>query len=314
MMNKIPLLVVVGPTASGKTALSVQLAKALNGEIISADSMQVYKGMSVATAVPTIEERHGVPHWLMECVDPKDSFAVADYVNEAHKAVSNVFYREKLPILVGGTGLYVDSLVNNIQFSQESDDPLLREKLYTEADAVGIIEMHKRLAEIDPAAAEQIHFNDKKRILRALEIYYTTGQTKSVNDALAKEVDSPYNPLYIGLGYKNRDVLYDRINRRVDIMLQDGLLQEAQNAFLMVNSHSTAAQAIGHKELFRYFSGESTLEQAVELLKQKTRQYAKRQMTWFSKNKSIRWIYMDEVDDPLTEALSYISMWQKGEE
>ncbi len=306
MNSKIPLLVIVGPTASGKTTLSVQLAKALNGEIISADSMQVYTGMSVATAVPTLKEREGIPHWLMECIDPTTPFAVADYITMAHNCIQEVFARGKLPILVGGTGLYVDSLVNNIQFCQQSEDSSLRKKLYTQAEELGLEEMHRRLSQVDPAAAEQIHINDKKRVLRALEIYYSTGQTKSAADLHSKTLESPYKPLYIGLGYKNRDVLYERINRRVDIMLQDGLLEEARNAYKQAHTMATAAQAIGHKELFRYFSGDCELNEAVELLKQKTRNYAKRQLTWFTKNQNIHWIYMDETTDPVGQALEII--------
>ncbi len=307
MNNKIPLLVIVGPTASGKTALSVQLAKALDGEIISADSMQVYKGMSVATAVPTLKEREGVPHWLMECIEPTQPFAVADYVAMAHNTVKEVYSRNKLPILVGGTGLYVDSLVSNIQFSEQSDDSALRQELYARAETLGLEEMHRQLANIDPASAERIHKNDKKRILRALEIYYSTGQTKSDADFQSKTAESPYQPLYIGLGYKNRDVLYDRINCRVDIMVQEGLLQEAKAVYAQASGLSTAAQAIGHKELFHYFAGECPREEALELLKRKTRQYAKRQLTWFTKNPNIHWIYMDETNDPVGQAIQIIN-------
>lgn len=303
MSKKIPLLVIVGPTASGKTALSVQLAKRLDGEIVSADSMQVYKDMSVATAVPSVEERCDVPHWMIEFLDKTEPFTVADYVELAHKKIKEIHARGKLPILVGGTGLYVDALTQNIRFCRQDEQIELRQILYAEAEELGAEKMHRRLAEVDPIAAKNIHSNDKKRILRALEIFYTTGQTKTSLDSQSKSEQTPYNTIFIGLGYQDREVLYDRINRRVDAMVEMGLLDEAKNAYASYAQQGTSAQAIGHKELFGYFGGECTLGDALELLKRRTRQYAKRQITWFNKNKNIHWIHMDTCTDPVQEAL-----------
>ncbi len=300
-INKIPLLAIVGPTASGKTALSVELAKALGGEIISADSMQIYKGMPIAAAVPTDEEKCGIPHHLMEFCEAGSEFSVADYVNLAKLKINEVYSRGKQPILVGGTGLYVNSLIDNIAFTEEKKDDALRATLEEEFDQKGGAEMLKLLGEFDPETASRLHERDRRRIIRAFEVYRQTGKTVTEQNADSKREPSPYNALLIGIAYRDRATLYDRINRRVDIMLENGLLEEAKKYCSL--SKKGSGQAIGHKELAPYFAGEATLDDALETLKRETRRYAKRQLTWFCRDERINWIYADEEEDILKSAL-----------
>ncbi len=290
---------VVGPTASGKTALGVNIAGHFSGEVVSFDSMQVYNNMPIASAAPTADETKGIPHHLVGFLDPDERFSVADFVEAAAKSVDDIMKRGKLPVLVGGTGLYIDSLVSGIEFSDE-DSTEIRLKLESEADLVGMEEMLARLQKIDPETAAKYHLNDRKRILRALEIYELHGKTKTQLDIESRQKGQRYKTLWIGITYRNRELLYDRINRRVDIMLENGLLKEAETAFL--NGGKTSVQAIGHKEFFGFFRGEIPLGTAVENLKQETRRYAKRQMTWFRRNKDINWIYADETHDVFSEA------------
>lgn len=294
METKIPLIAVVGPTASGKTALSVELAKHLDGEIVSADSMQIYRSMPVAAAVPTEDERQGIPHFLMEILPPECDCTVADYVNLAKSAVNDIYSRGKQPILVGGTGLYVNSLVNNTVFSEHRFDPQCRRLLEREFDEVGGKEMLKRLAEFDADTAEHLHENDRRRIIRAFEVYRQTGKTVTEQNRLSREHPSPYDTVMIGITFRDRQRLYDRINLRVDNMLECGLLDEARRSF--EQNRGGSAQAIGHKELFPFLRGECTLYEAVEVLKRETRRYAKRQLTWFRRDTEINWIYADEED------------------
>ncbi len=296
-MDKIKLIVIVGPTASGKTALSIQIAKRFGGEIVSADSMQIYKGMPIASAVPTVEERSGIPHHFIEILEPTHRFTVADYVAKAHTVIADIHSRGNTPIIVGGTGLYIDSLLQNISFADEVDDPVIRTALLAEAEEKGIEVLYHRLTEIDPKAAAKLHQNDKKRIIRALEVYALTGRTFTEQNEASKREPSPYNETIIGIRFADRQKLYDRINRRVDIMLENGLLDEARASLARSSSYPTASAAIGHKELYGYLNGELTLEQAVENLKQATRRYAKRQMTWFNRNEKINWIDADTVDN-----------------
>ncbi len=302
--KKTKVIVVVGPTASGKTSLGVALAKSLDGEVVSCDSMQIYKGMPIASAAPTEDETQGVLHHLVGFKDPAEKFSVADFVELASSKVSEIASREHKPILVGGTGLYIDSLVSGVSFCDE-DNTEVRTRLEAEADEKGVEVLLNRLKEIDPQTAAKYHTNDRKRIIRALEIFEIHKKTKTELDLESKQKGDRYDALWIGITYRNREILYDRINRRVDIMLENGLLEEAKNAFES-GFGSTAVQAIGHKEFFPYFRGEIPLETAVENLKMETRRYAKRQMTWFRRNESINWIYADETPDVGLEAKKII--------
>lgn len=304
-MCEIPLIVVVGPTASGKTALGVGLAKSLNGEVISADSMQIYKGISIASAAPTLEEMQGVPHYMLEFADPTKSYSVADYVNQANSIISDINRRGKMPILVGGTGLYVNSLVEGVSFVEQKPDLELRKKLEMQFDKIGAEAMLENLAEFDPDSADKLHASDRRRIIRAFEIYHTTGKTKTKQNELSKSKPSVYKPIFIGITYEDRELLYERINLRVDRMLDSGLLAEAETT-LNFPAGTAAAQAIGHKELHSYLRGEKSLEDAIEDLKRGSRRYAKRQLTWFRRNDEINWIYADKTEDVLSEALKII--------
>ena len=292
---KTPLIVIVGPTASGKTYLSIEIAKKFNGEIISADSMQIYKGMDIATAKPTIEEMQGIPHYLVNFLNSDESFSVANYVVLAKEKIEEIRSRGKIPIIVGGTGLYINSLIDNIKFDDTSSDMKIRERLLKEANDKGNKFLLDKLNEIDPETARQLHENNLTRIIRAIEVYELTGEKISTQKIKSRMEESPYNPCIIGLDCKDRQKLYDRINIRVDKMVKMGLVEEANKVFHN-NKLSTACQAIGHKELIPYFSGEETLEHCLYVLKQQTRRYAKRQLTWFRRDERINWIYVDEND------------------
>ncbi|MBC5787246.1 tRNA (adenosine(37)-N6)-dimethylallyltransferase MiaA [Clostridium sp. NSJ-27] len=293
--NKIPLIVVVGPTASGKTDLSIQIAKRFQGEIVSADSMQIYKGMDIATAKPTKEEQQGIPHHLMDFLDPRQPFSVSDYVQLANQAIDGILARGNQPVLVGGTGLYVDSLVENITFTETETDQQYRKQLQQLAEEQGGEYLLRQLEQIDPEYAKTLHPNNCNRIIRGLEIYHTTGVPMTQHLQNSRLHPSRFHPCYIGLNYQDRQHLYDRINLRVDLMMEQGLLQEAK-AVYDTPGLKTAYQAIGYKELSRYFSGEESLEQALETIKQQTRRYAKRQLTWFRRNPNIHWIFPDSVE------------------
>ncbi|WMJ23107.1 tRNA (adenosine(37)-N6)-dimethylallyltransferase MiaA [Paludicola sp. MB14-C6] len=295
-MNKIPIIVVVGPTASGKTSLAVHVAKKYNGEVISADSMQIYKEMNIGTAKPTIQEMDGVPHHLIDFLEPNQSFSVADYVALAHKVIADIYSRKKIPVIAGGTGLYVASLLNNIQFSETQSDDTIRNKLYSFAEQNGAEALHQKLMDIDPVSATAIHPNNIPRVVRAIELYELTGITMEEHQRNSRLVPSKYNALKIGLNYKDRSILYQRINQRVDLMIQDGLLEEA-STILSSEYASTAMQAIGYKELSPYFNGLLSLDQAIANLKQQTRRYAKRQLTWFRRDDEIQWFYPDEYEN-----------------
>ena len=290
--NKIKILAVVGSTASGKTALSIRLAKALGGEIVSCDSMQIYRRMDVGTAKPTEEEKENIPHHLIDVAEPDQPFSCAEYVKAAGEAIADICARGKLPILCGGTGLYLDSLLRGGNFEETETDPALRQELLAFAQEHGNHALHERLTAIDPESAAAIHENNVKRVIRAIEIYQTTGMTKTEADRRSRIPDSPYDATVIGLRYPEREILYDRINRRVEIMLSEGLLEETQRLMTegVFERNSTAAQAIGYKELLGHLRGEETLTQAVESLKQATRRYAKRQVTWFSAKPYVNWI------------------------
>ena len=301
MTNKV--IFVVGPTASGKTDLSIKLAKELKGEIVSADSMQIYKGIHIASAAPDKEEMAEIPHHLIEFLDLSEQFSVADYVKIARKTIKEIISRGNTPIVVGGTGLYVSALLENTEFVSVDTDETLRKKLEEEYDSVGGEEMLKRLANFDPQSAEKLNAGDKRRIIRCFEIFETTGKSKTNQNELSHLSPPEFESLVFGITYKDREKLYDRINRRVDIMLENGLLEEAQTTYENRNNKG-AFQAIGHKELYGYFEGEHSLEEAAELLKQQTRRYAKRQLTWFRKNENIIWLYPDENGDIFHIAVS----------
>lgn len=294
--GKIRVAAVVGPTASGKTALGVELAKALNGEIISADSMQIYKGMDIATAKPTAAEMQGIPHHLMNFLDRGAAFSVADYVELAGKAIRDVDSRGKLPVIVGGTGLYISSLLENIKFADIESDENLRKRLENEAAEKGNGYLFERLKIADPETASELHPNNLVRVIRALEVFELTGKKLSEYKAESRTEETPYDSVIIGLSYGDRQKLYDRINRRVDIMIESGLVSEAKAAFESGNM-KTAGNAIGYKELIPYFRNECSLDECIEKIKQETRRYAKRQLTWFRKNAKIHWIMLDEFDD-----------------
>ena len=304
-MKKQKIICVVGPTASGKTGLGIELAKCFDGEVISADSMQIYCDMHIASAAPDDSEIEGIPHHLVEFLPYGSSYTVADYVKAARQKISEIASRGKTPIIVGGTGLYINSLVNNVEFIENETDYELRERITKEYDLVGGAEMLSRLCEIDPDAAAKLHENDKKRIIRAFEIYESTGNTKSFNDEQSIKNESPYDACMIGITYRDREKLYERINLRVDLMLQNGLLKEAKSAYDK-NLGGGAVQAIGHKEFFDYFKEQISLEEAIENLKRSTRRYAKRQLTWFNKNERINWIYRDETENAVDAAIKFI--------
>ena len=295
-MNKIPVIAVVGPTASGKTALSINIAKRFSGQVVSADSMQIYEKMNIATAKPTNDEMQGIAHHLIGFQPIDKKFSVAEYVTLAKTCIEKIYSQGDVPVIAGGTGLYVDSLLQNIQFSQEDENTEIRKELTEMFEEKGAEYMLEWLREIDPQTAERLHLKDKSRIIRALEIYKATGKTMTEQKVLSKTEPSPYNTLYIRINYRDRNVLYDRINRRVDIMVENGLLEEAKE-FYNIDSQKTACQAIGYKELAPYFNNEKTLQECLESLKIETRHYAKRQLTWFRKNENINWVYPDDYEN-----------------
>lgn len=293
-MNKI--IAVVGPTASGKTNLAINIAKYVGGEIISCDSMQIYKGMSIGTAKPNDFELSQVPHHLIGVVDTDKNFSSADYVAMADEKIEELKKRCVIPVVAGGTGLYARSLLYGINFDENSKDDNLRDELTKRANRGEIQELYNQLTELDLEATEKIHMNNHIRVIRALEYCLVTGK-KFSNQSVIDYSHPKYEFLMIGIGYKDRDVLYNRINKRVDIMIDEGLEEEARNFFLTHNPKSTAVQAIGYKELFPYFQNEITLEESLENIKKETRHYAKRQLTWFKKEKNITWVYPDEFDN-----------------
>lgn len=281
---------VVGPTASGKTALAVALAKQFNGEVVSADSMQIYRKLNIGTAKPTAEEMQGVPHHMLDVADPGESYSVSRYEKEATACVEDILSRGKLPILCGGTGLYVDALIRGGGFLESGVDSGLRAQLEEEWDARGGEAMLKRLASFDPDSAARLHLNDKKRIIRAIEVYLQTGITITAHNARTAALPPRYDAVMIGLRTEPRQILYSRIDRRVTKMLDAGLEQEARKLLESGDLAGTAAQAIGYKEMLAYFHGEATLEQAADLIRQKSRNYAKRQLTWFQRDDRAHWI------------------------
>lgn len=305
-MNKI--IVVCGPTASGKTAIAVELAKRYDGEVISADSMQIYTDMDVASAKATREEQQGIPHHLLGFLEPTESFSVADYVGLCDKCVRDILGRGKTPIICGGTGLYISSFVDNLTFDDSGQDYVYREEMRRFAEENGNAALLEKLRRVDPETAATLHENNVGRIIRALEVYKTTGHTISQAKALSRQTPSPYEFIMLTIDFEDREQLRERINRRVDVMLENGLLDEAHRCFEQPD-RPTAAQAIGCKELYPYFRGERSLEECVEEIKLRTRQYAKRQMTWFRRDERIQHIIVgknDEFEDILKKACEII--------
>ncbi|MGN0625994.1 MAG: tRNA (adenosine(37)-N6)-dimethylallyltransferase MiaA [Oscillospiraceae bacterium] len=292
----IPVVAVVGPTASGKSALAVELARLLNGEIVSADSKQIYRYMSVGTAVPTEEEMAGIPHHLLQFLNPDQNFSVAEYVELAQKKILEIYARKKLPVVAGGTGLYVSSLLDNITFFDTKSDPALRQELEQTAAQKGNQYLLDLLNTFDPQLAQKLHPNNLGRIIRGIEAYRLTGIPMSEHQKASRQKESPYRCCMIGLNYRNRDLLYQRIDRRVETMMENGLLEEIKELIRMGYSQ-TAAQAIGYKEFFDYLQGTSTLEESVARVQQESRRYAKRQLTWFRRDERVNWLYIDDYED-----------------
>ena len=304
------IVVICGPTASGKTALSIALAKAFDGEVVSADSMQIYRRMDIGTAKPTKQEMDGVPHHMLDVAEPGEAYSVSRYVEEATACVEDILARGKLPIVCGGTGLYIDGLIRGTDYQPAGTDNGIREQLEGEWEAQGAEEMMARLAAVDPDSAARLHLSDKRRILRALEVYLATGETITAHNALTKAIPPRYEAVMIGLNTEPRQILYDRLDRRVGIMLEQGLLQEVQSLLEDGLLEGTAAQAIGYKELLAYFRGEMTLETAADLIRQKSRNYAKRQLTWFRRDERVKWIVYNAPEAAqavLQEATNYLT-------
>ena len=291
----LPRMVAIGgPTATGKTALSVALAKEFGGEVVNADSMQIYRGLDIGTAKPTAEERQGIPHHLMDFLPPEAPYSVADFTAAAAPLIEQLNSAGKLPIVTGGTGLYITSLMKGTAFAPEKTDPAIRARLQTEADEQGSAALYARLQQIDPAYAKKLHPNNLPRVIRALELFEATGRRMSEQQRAALAAEPPYRSLCICLTCRDRAELYRRIDRRVDSMLQNGVLEEAKLVYDNRETYRTAAQAIGYKEFFPYFAGEMPLNDCANRLKQATRNYAKRQLTWFRHQADGVWLYVDE--------------------
>jgi len=299
-MKKNGVIVLAGPTASGKTALSLELARIYNGEIVSADSMQVYRGMDIGTAKATPEEQAKAVHHMLDVADPGESFSVSRYVEMADSCCRDILSRGKTPVITGGTGLYIDSLISGRSFSDGAGESPLREELYAEYDEKGGGHMLERLAQFDPARAQKLHPSDRRRIVRAIEIYLTTGITATEHDALTKLQPPAYEAAYIVLGFADRAMLYERIDRRVDIMVAQGLFDEVSSLLSSgIPAESTAMQAIGYKEAAAALRGEISREEAVDLIKMASRRYAKRQLTWFRKTEGA--LFIERSCAPVTE-------------
>lgn len=301
------VIVICGPTASGKTALSIELAKKIDGEIVSADSMQIYKDMDIGSAKPTQEEMEGIKHYLLDFVSPEERYSVADYKKDATTAVNEIIEKGKTPIIVGGTGLYIDSLIYNIDYPEIEFDEEYRKSLEKRAEEEGLQNLYEEAKEIDSKAMENISPNDQKRILRVLELYHQTGKTKTEQEIESRKNAIPYDYHVFALNM-DREKLYDRINKRVDIMIEQGLIEEVEGIIKKYRTYPTAMQALGYKEIKEYIIGNITKEQAIETVKQETRRYAKRQLTWFRKNKQTIWLNaLDKKEENIKKILEEIN-------
>lgn len=284
------VIVIVGPTASGKTALSIELAKKIDGEIISCDSMQIYKDMNIGSAKPTIEEMQGIKHYMIDIAEPTERFSVAEYKKRSEEAIEKILQKGKVPIIVGGTGLYANSLIYNIEYNEIMLDEEYRKNLMKIAETeVGLATLYEKARIIDPVAMEKISSNDKKRIIRVLEIKHSTGKNKIELELESRKNEVKYEYKVFAINMP-REILYDRINKRVDIMIENGLIDEVENIIEKYKEFPTAMQAIGYKEIVMYLKGELTKQEAIEKIKQESRRYAKRQITWFKKIENIKWI------------------------
>lgn len=295
-MKKKPLFILVGPTAVGKTSLSIALAKVLNGEIISADSMQIYEYMDIGTAKITDEEKDGITHYLIDEVTPDVDFSVSDFQSKAKTYIGKILNEDKLPMVIGGTGLYINSLIYDLDFTSSVSNWNLRYEYEEKANAYGNKYIHDELKNVDPVSADRVHVNDTKRIIRALEVYYETGKPMSESYKDFRKPSNEFDIVMIGLRM-DREKLYERINKRIDIMMEQGLIEEVKS--LLDKGYSedlTSMQGIGYKEIISYLKGECSLEETVEILKRQSRRYAKRQLTWFRKEERIHWIDVDEFD------------------
>ena len=303
-MNKPKVIVICGPTASGKTSLSIELAKKINGEIISCDSMQIYKDMNIGTAKVTEEEMQGIQHYLIDFVSPDVRYSVANYKNDAEKAIETIIDKGKIPIIVGGTGLYLDSLIYGIEYPEIKFDEKYREKLENEIEENGLEYLYSKAKEIDEQAMQKISPNDKKRIIRVLEIYHATGKNKTEQEieSRKKEVKYDYKIFAINM---DREKLYERINIRVDEMIENGLIEEVEDLQKKYNHFPTAMQGLGYKEVVEYLQNQITRDEMIEKIKQESRRYAKRQLTWFRKNKQTIWL------DGLSEKENNIEIIEK---
>ena len=292
-MGKEKVIVICGPTASGKTALSIELAKKINGEIVSCDSMQIYKEMDIGTAKPTKEEMQGIKHYMLDIISPDERYSVADYKKQAKEAIKEILSKGKVPIVVGGTGLYVDSLIYEIDYPEIEFDEKYRKELEQEVEEKGLNTLYEKAKEIDEEAIKKISPNDKKRILRILEIYHATGKNKTEQEKESRKNKPEFDYKVFALNME-RSKLYERINKRVDIMIENGLIEEVENVYKKYNEFPTAMQGLGYKEVVQYLEKRLTKEEMIEKIKQETRRYAKRQLTWFRKNKETIWINAED--------------------
>lgn len=299
-MNKPKVIVICGPTASGKTTLSIQLAQKINGEIISSDSMQIYKDMNIGTAKPDQQEMQGIKHYLLDFVEPNQRYSVADYKKDAENAIEDILQKGKVPIIVGGTGLYVDSLIYGIEYPNIEFDENYRKELERRVEKEGLEKLYEKAKKIDPQAMKKISRNDQKRILRVLEIYNATGKTKTEQEIESRKNEVKYDYRVFAINM-DREKLYDRINKRVDIMIQKGLIEEVENLLKKYNEFPTVMQGLGYKEVVEYIQGKVLKEDMIENIKRESRRYAKRQITWFKKNKQTIWIGPNDLQMILNE-------------
>ena len=290
------IAVIAGPTASGKTELSLVLAERFDGEIVSADSMQIYRGMDIGTAKPSPEERRGIAHHMLDVAEPGEDWSVSRYEQQAAECIEDIFRRGKLPILCGGTGLYINAVISGTEFQVSGADSGIRSRLEAQWDEQGGGVMHERLRAVDPCSADRLHPNDRRRIIRALEVYMLTGESLSEHNRRTRSRPPRYDAVMLGLKTDPRDILYRRIDRRVDEMVRRGLLQEAEALWKKGALRGTAAQAIGYKELAEYFEGREPLDAALDTIRKKSRNYAKRQLTWFQADDRIHWIVYNTVE------------------
>lgn len=313
-MSKKPIIILTGPTAVGKTDASIALAKTIGGEIISADSMQVYKKMDIGSAKIKKEEMQGIRHYLIDCLEPDEEFHVARFQEMAKEALSEIYAKGKIPIVVGGTGFYIQALLYDIDFSEGNEDTTFRKEMEAFVNEFGVEALHKRLEEVDPESAKAIHANNTKRVIRALEYYHQTGKKISLHNEEERKKESPYNFVYFVLN-DEREHLYKRIEKRVDLMLEEGLLDEVQRLKdLGYGRNMVSMQGIGYKEILAFLEEECTLEEAVYILKRDTRHFAKRQLTWFRREKDVTWINKQDFGYDEQKILAYMMEQMKLKE